>query len=102
LLQREAKALLGRSGIPVPAGIMVSSVDEAGAIAIPVVVKAQVPVGGRGKAGGIVFAQSQSELRDALGRIMRMSIKGHRVRTCRLEQPVEFARECYLSLSVDA
>jgi succinyl-CoA synthetase beta subunit len=102
LLEHHAKELLGRSGIPVPAGIMVSSVDEAGAIAIPVVVKAQVPVGGRGKAGGIVFAQSQSELRDALGRIMRMSIKGHRVRTCRLEQPVEFARECYLSLSVDA
>jgi succinyl-CoA synthetase beta subunit len=102
LLEHHAKELLGQNGIPVPAGVMVSSVEEAGAIAIPVVVKAQVPVGGRGKAGGIAFARSQSELRDALGRIVRMSIKGHKVRACRLERPVECARECYLSLSVDA
>ena len=102
LLEHHAKELLGGSGIPVPAGILVSSVAEADAIALPAIVKAQAPVGGRGKAGGIVFARSQSELRDALLRIMRMSIGGHEVRACRLEQPVVFAHECYLSLSVDA
>jgi len=73
-----------------------------GAAALPAIVKAQVPVGGRGKAGGIVFAQTESDLETALTRVMNMTIKGHRVRACRIEAPVEFAAECYLSLSVDA
>lgn len=103
LLEHHAKELLGRSGFPVPEGILVMSARSGvGTFALPAVVKAQVPVGGRGKAGGIVSVETEAGLDAALARVMGMTIKGHKVRACRIETPVDFAAECYLSLSVDA
>lgn len=103
LLEHHAKELLGRDGFPVPEGILITSAQDAGrAFAFPAIVKAQVPVGGRGKAGGIVAVSSASGLEDTVARMMDMTIKGHPVLACRIERPVEFVHECYLSLCVDA
>jgi succinyl-CoA synthetase beta subunit len=103
LLEHDAKELLAESGIPVPAGFLVVSAD--GALPAlpdgPLMVKAQVPVGGRGKAGGIRPADSAADLRQALGAILGMTIKGQAVRACRVEQSVR-GTECYFSLSLDA
>jgi len=65
------------------------------------VVKAQVPVGGRGKAGGIRVARDAAALREALDAIMELSIKGHAVRACRIEALVDYRHEAYLSLTLD-
>src|SRR5262245_28404820 len=101
LLEHDAKELLRVRGLPIPAATLVRRGDDAGAVAAPVVVKAQVPVGGRGKAGGIALCRTSDEARAALTRTLAMSIKGHPVRSCRLEAPVAFAHEAYLSFIVD-
>jgi succinyl-CoA synthetase beta subunit len=100
LLEHDAKTLLAARGLPVPAGVLLRAGETLPAISQGVV-KAQVPVGGRGKAGGIKVARDPDALREALAAIMGMSIKGHIVRACRVEQRVEHAREAYLSLTLD-
>jgi len=81
LYEYQGKQFFARFGIPVSAGDVASTVDEAVAIAervgYPVVVKAQVQVGGRGKAGGIKLANSADEVRTHAGNILGMDIKGH-------------------------
>ncbi len=100
LLEHDAKTLLAKAGIPVPRGCLVRSRDDTPDIPGPWVVKAQVPVGGRGKAGGIRTASTPDELRAQLDAILGMAIKGHRVAACRIERQVA-GEEAYLSLSVD-
>ena len=101
LLEHDAKMLLGQFGVPVPEGVLVAGSAAASAVRFPCFVKAQVPVGGRGKAGGIVRVESEAELREALGRLVGSRIRGHRVQECRLEQPAR-GHECYISLMLDA
>jgi len=103
LLEHDAKELLAASGIPIPSGLMVTLPDAASAPTLPPpwIVKAQVPVGGRGKSGGIRRVAAPDELRRVLSELSLMSIKGHRVRSCRIEEAVT-GRECYLSFSLDA
>src|SRR5262249_53403012 len=67
----------------------------------PVAVKAQVPVGGRGKAGGIKLAQTADEARSAAEQIIGMDIKGHRVPLVYCETALDIAREIYLGFTVD-
>jgi succinyl-CoA synthetase beta subunit len=102
LLEHHAKALLGSSGLPVPEGILLTSVSAAGDQFFPVIVKAQVPVGGRGKAGGVIKASNAAELHELLERLLAMQINVHPVRAVRLERPVDFVRESYISIAVDA
>ena len=101
LLEHDAKMLLGQFGVPVPEGVLVADAADASSVRYPCFVKAQVPVGGRGKAGGIVRVESVAELREALGRLVGSRIRGHRVHECRLEQPAS-GQECYISLMLDA
>jgi succinyl-CoA synthetase beta subunit len=98
LLEHDAKTLLESAGVPVPPGCLTGT----GAIPPdgPVVVKAQVPVGGRGKAGGIRAADDPQGVREAVTALVGMTIKGHVVRECRIERQVR-GREVYLSLSID-
>jgi succinyl-CoA synthetase beta subunit len=63
-------------------------------------VKAQIPVGGRGKAGGIKRAESVAQLRHELGELLGKTIKGQTAHACRIEQRIE-GMECYLSVSLD-
>lgn len=102
LLEHDAKEILRARGLPVPQARLLRGAEAAGAkFATPVVVKAQVPVGGRGKTGGIALCHTEDEARAALARILGMTIKGHAVRACRLETPVAFEAEAYLSFIID-
>jgi succinyl-CoA synthetase beta subunit len=104
LLEHDAKELAGERGIPVPAGVFVTassleniSLPGAG----PWVVKAQVGVGGRGKAGGVGFADTPAEVADFVRTHADATIKGHRIAGFRVEQKVAFVQEIYLSFMVD-
>lgn len=101
LLEHDAKDLLAEQGLPVPKGRLVRAGDVPAAIGTAVV-KAQVPVGGRGKAGGIRLVRDSAELGAALATILGMTIKGHVVRACRIEETVDFVSEAYLSFTLDA
>jgi succinyl-CoA synthetase beta subunit len=101
----QARELLKAYGVPVPAGKMARTPQEAQAIAQeiggPVVVKAQVHVGGRGKAGGVKLAKTPAEAASAAGKILGMSIKGLVVRKVLVSQAVEIEKEFYLGMVLD-
>jgi succinyl-CoA synthetase beta subunit len=102
LLEHDAKELLAEGGIPIPAGFLAHTSDVAPPAGLtgPWMVKAQVLVGGRGKAGCIRRAETAAELRQAIDRILGMTIKGQTVHSCRVEQTVQ-GMEWYLSFSLD-
>jgi succinyl-CoA synthetase beta subunit len=101
----QAKQLFARYGIPIPQGEVASSPEQAKAIAQrlgkPVAVKAQVLVGGRGKAGGIKVAQTPDEAEQVATQILGMSIKGLRVEKVLVEEALNIACEYYLGIIVD-
>ena len=105
LLEYQGKQLLAAHGAAVPEGAVADSVDAAeaaaGTLGYPVVVKAQVPVGGRGKAGAIRVAAGLEEVREHAAAILGMSLKGHLVRRLWLEPASDIAREYYASLTFD-
>jgi succinyl-CoA synthetase beta subunit len=105
LFEYQGKQLFARYGIPVSPGEMVETVDDAVAAAarvgFPVVVKAQVQVGGRGKAGGIKLASSEDEVRTHAGNILGMDIKGHVVHRVWIEHASDIAEEYYASFTLD-
>jgi succinyl-CoA synthetase beta subunit len=104
LLEYQAKEVLSSLGIAIPPGIVARTPDEAAAACSrlgPVAVKAQVPVGGRGKAGGIKLAETPDEARRAAEQILGMDIKGFRVSLVYCEAALEIAREIYLGFTVD-
>jgi len=105
LHEYQAKGLLKEVGIPVPEGSVASTPEEARAIAArvggPVMVKAQVLVGGRGKAGGVKLARSPQEAFEHARAILGMSIKGIVVPRVLVASAVDIASEFYISLTVD-
>ncbi len=104
LLEYQAKEVLASLGIPIPPGRVARTPDEAAKACAelgPVAVKAQVPVGGRGKAGGIKLAGSPEEARQAASRIIGMDIKGFKVPLVYCEAALEIGREIYLGFTVD-
>jgi succinyl-CoA synthetase beta subunit len=105
LFEYQGKQFFARYGIPVSAGEAVTTVDDAVAAAdrvgYPVVVKAQVQVGGRGKAGGIKLAADADECRQHATNILGMDIKGHRVDVVWIEHASDIAEEYYASFTLD-
>jgi succinyl-CoA synthetase beta subunit len=105
LHEYQGKELFRRYGIPVSDGVLATSPAEARAAAEglggPVVVKAQVLIGGRGKAGGIKLASSPDEAEARAGEILGMDIRGHTVQKLWIERATDIAREYYLSLTFD-
>ena len=105
LLEYQGKELFAAAGIPVPAGKVAQNVDEAVAIMranpAPSVVKAQVLIGGRGKAGGIKFANDERDVVEPAKAILGMNIKGEIAKRIWIEQRVDIAKELYLSITVD-
>ena len=105
LYEYQGKQFFARYGIPVSAGDAVRTVDDAVAVAervgYPVVVKAQVQVGGRGKAGGIKLANNADEVRTHAGNIIGMDIKGHTVHIVWVENASDIAEEYYGSFTLD-
>ena len=105
LFEYQGKQYFARYDIPVSPGGPADTVDEAVAQAdaagYPVVVKAQVQVGGRGKAGGIKLANNADEVRTHAGNILGMDIKGHVVRRVWIERASDIAEEYYASFTLD-
>jgi succinyl-CoA synthetase beta subunit len=105
LYEYQGKQFFARYGIPVSPGEAVTTVDDAVAaaerIGYPVVVKAQVQVGGRGKAGGIKLASDADETRTRATNILGMDIKGHTVETLWIELASDIAEEYYASFTLD-
>jgi len=103
-LEYQVKERFKTAGIPVPEGRLARTPDEAtraaGALG-PIAIKAQVPVGGRGKAGGIKLARTPAEARAMAKDVLGMTIKGYQVQEVWCETLVEIARELYLGLTLD-
>ena len=105
LFEYQGKQYFAKFGIPVSAGGVAVTVDEAVKVAdasqYPVVVKAQVQVGGRGKAGGIKLANNADEVRLRAGNILGMDIKGHIVKRIWVEHASDIDEEYYASFTLD-
>lgn len=105
LYEYQAKHLFGKHGLPLTAGDVCSDID--GAVAIsesiggPVVVKAQVKTGGRGKAGGVKLAKDPAETREVAAAILGMDIKGHTVHKVLVAHAADIAEEYYVSFLLD-
>jgi len=104
LFEYQGKRLYQDFSIPTPKSIFVSSISEITdnhGLTYPVVVKAQVQVGGRGKAGGIKVAKDFDELAKFSGEILGMDIKGHIVESLLLEEASDILEEYYISFTLD-
>src|SRR5947208_158250 len=105
LLEYQGKQLFARHGLDVSPGKAVRTADEAvrasGEIGYPGVVKAQVLIGGRGKAGGVKLAGDEAEAREHAAKILGMDIRGHIVRTLWIERASEIESEYYASVLLD-
>jgi succinyl-CoA synthetase beta subunit len=105
LLEYQGKQLFARRGVPVPRGVAATTVEEAVAgadeLGYPCVVKAQVLIGGRGKAGGIKLANDRREAEDHARAILGMDIRGFTVHEVWVEQASDIAAEYYASIVFD-
>ncbi len=105
LFEYQGKQYFARFGIPTSPGAVADSVEEAVAkaeeLGYPVVVKAQVKVGGRGKAGGVKLAANAEEARQHAQAILGMDIKGHVVHRLWIERASDIAKEYYASFTLD-
>jgi succinyl-CoA synthetase beta subunit len=105
LHEYQAKRVFSEAGIPTPDAALAETVDEAveaaASIGFPVAVKAQVQVGGRGKAGGIKLADDADEARAAAEDILGMDLKGYHVDRVLVEQAVDFTNELYVGITMD-
>ena len=101
----QAKEIFSRYGIPVTREVLCYTVDEVSAatvkLGLPVVVKAQVLTGGRGKAGGVKLARTPEEAVRAANMILGMVIKGYVVEKVLVAQGVKFSSEYYVGLTID-
>jgi succinyl-CoA synthetase beta subunit len=105
LLEYKGKQVLARHGVPLFAGREAATVEEAvaaaDAVGYPIVVKAQVKIGGRGKAGGIKIAENAEEVREHASNILGMDIRGHIVHELWLQQATDIASELYAAIVFD-
>jgi succinyl-CoA synthetase beta subunit len=105
LLEYEAKEYFKKYGIPVPEGRMVEDSDHVHeyvkSLGKPVVLKVQVPVGGRGKAGGVEFAETPSKAASIAKKLLGMSIKGIKVNKLYVEEKINIINELYLGITID-
>jgi len=110
--EHQAKQLFAEYGIPVASSRIASTADEAvlsaNSLGFPVVVKAQIHAGGRGKGGGIQFAKDESEVREAATRMLGMALvtpqtgpEGRIVRTLLIESAADVSQELYLGMTID-
>ena len=104
LLEHQGKELFAKAGLPVMAGetawTPLEAVDAAKRIGLPVVVKAQVKTGGRGKAGGVRRCATAEDVQAAAAAILAMTIKDKPVECVLVEEAADIAREMYLSFSL--
>ena len=106
LHEHEAARLFQQAGVPVASFAVARTADEAVAaltkVELPVVIKAQVLVGSRGKHGGIVMADTAEEVRAKTAALLGSSVRGFRVESVMISKRVSIARELYVGVTVDA
>ena len=104
LFEYQGKDLYKKYSINTPKSIYINSMSdltENHDLNFPLVVKAQVQVGGRGKAGGIKLAKNNQELEEHINSILGMDIKGHKVESLLIEEASEILSEYYISFTLD-
>jgi len=101
LFEYRGKELFNKYGILVPNGKLVKNKKDISGLNFPCVLKAQVPTGGRGKAGGIKSAKDVKEADENLSQILGMDIKGFKVNKVLAEEKVDINKELYLSITLD-
>ncbi|MGD0057686.1 MAG: ATP-grasp domain-containing protein [Methanomassiliicoccales archaeon] len=101
LLEYWAKRLFDSYGIPIPDGYVIRGPEEIIDVSFPTVLKAQVPTGGRGKAGGIRFVSTLQEARIAAAGIFGLSMSGYAPKEILVERRLAIEREIYLSITID-
>ncbi|MDH5375991.1 MAG: ADP-forming succinate--CoA ligase subunit beta [Candidatus Bathyarchaeota archaeon] len=105
LFEYEAKNILAKYGVPTPQGGLATDVSQAHEIAVklkpPFAIKAQVLVAGRGKAGGVLFADSVPEVEKAAEKLLSMRIKGIPVRSVWIEEKIQIKKELYFGVTID-
>ena len=105
LHEYQSKQIFGKYGVPVPNGIVVdnadAAVDAAESIGLPVVIKSQVLVGGRSKAGGVKVAKTLEEVREKAEAILALTIKGLPVRRVLIDPAADIRNEIYLGVVID-
>jgi succinyl-CoA synthetase beta subunit len=101
LYEFQAKRIFAEHGIPAPKSRLLTSSEDLSSVILPAVLKAQVPVGGRGRAGGIRIATDLTQAAAALGELLGADIRGHSVQAILAEELTEILREIYLALMLD-
>jgi succinyl-CoA synthetase beta subunit/citryl-CoA synthetase large subunit len=102
LLEFEAKSILRGYGIPIPDGVVIDG-DETPAAPFsgPVLLKAQIPIGGRGKAGGIVIVEKDEELKSRAAALFATRIRGYRPKKLLIEEKLDLKREFFMAITYD-
>jgi succinyl-CoA synthetase beta subunit len=101
LFEYRGKELFKKYGLEVPNGKLVSTEKDFSNLNFPLVLKAQVPIGGRGKAGGIKTTKDLKDAKEKLGQIMGMDIRGYKVGKVLAEEMANIKSELYLSITLD-
>jgi succinyl-CoA synthetase beta subunit len=101
LLEFQGKRLLAEQGIPVPENQLLHAASSVAGTPLPAVLKAQVPVGGRGKAGGIRTAADLNEVAAVVAEMLGSEVRGYPVRAVLAEAKTEIKREIYLAVLLD-
>ena len=105
LFEYEAKRILAEYGVPTPRGELITNESQIGKKAAilkpPLVVKAQVLIAGRGKAGGILFAVSFEKAKKAAEKLLKMQIMGIPVKSVLIEEKIQIKRELYFGITID-
>lgn len=101
LYEFQAKRIFAECDIPIPESALLTSASDSLSLAPPVVLKAQVPVGGRGKAGGIRTVDQVDEIATTVNALLNLTIKDHPVQAILAEKKSEIIREIYLAVLLD-
>jgi succinyl-CoA synthetase beta subunit len=101
LYEYEAKEIFSQAGIPIPSGTVITNPSEIQGFHYPLVLKAQVLVGGRGKAGGVKIVENEKDAKEAAEKILSMEIKGVPVKKLLVYTAVDIQKEYYLGFVVD-
>ena len=100
LLEYEAKTILSATGILIPQSEIIKHGGAAG-VKLPAVLKSQVPIGGRGKLGGIKIVEQENELKQTVESLFSLSIKGHTPSVLLAEEKLAIDRELYLAVLIN-
>lgn len=101
LLEFQAKRVLAEKGISVPNNVLITSYDDLQKVSVPTVLKAQVPVGGRGKAGAIKRVEQAAKVTSVVEKMLTSTVKGYPVQAILAEDPVKVIREVYVACLID-